>query len=166
MDDRERSIPWQSVSWVMCSRKYKVPWGSEKKNSKPKLGGTEKHLRGKDSKLRSIELKERGRHIEAGKEIGVCSHMKTFALQEERATSSSILAWRIPRTEEPGGLYRPWGHTRVWRDWATNTFFTSMVWPFKNFKQAKGSHRFSCLERIVSMAMGWMDLRTGSGQAS
>ena len=25
------------------------------------------------------------------------------------ATHSSILAWRIPRTEEPGG-YRLWGH--------------------------------------------------------
>ena len=25
-------------------------------------------------------------------------------LKEERATHSSILAWRIPRTEEPGGL--------------------------------------------------------------
>ena len=26
------------------------------------------------------------------------------------ATHSSILAWRIPGTEEPGGLYSPWGH--------------------------------------------------------
>ena len=25
-------------------------------------------------------------------------------------THSSILAWRIPWTEEPGGLYSPWGH--------------------------------------------------------
>ena len=25
-------------------------------------------------------------------------------LEEERATHSSILAWKIPRTEEPGGL--------------------------------------------------------------
>ena len=24
-------------------------------------------------------------------------------------THSSILAWKIPWTEEPGGLYRPWG---------------------------------------------------------
>ena len=27
-------------------------------------------------------------------------------LQEKMATHSSILAWRIPRTEEPGGLHR------------------------------------------------------------
>ena len=26
-------------------------------------------------------------------------------LEEEMATHSSILAWEIPRTEEPGGLY-------------------------------------------------------------
>ena len=25
------------------------------------------------------------------------------------ATHFSILAWEIPRTEEPGGLYSPWG---------------------------------------------------------
>ena len=30
-------------------------------------------------------------------------------LEEEMATHSSVLAWRIPLTEEPGG-YSPWGH--------------------------------------------------------
>ena len=30
-------------------------------------------------------------------------------LEEEMATHSSIPAWRIPWTEEPGG-YSPWGH--------------------------------------------------------
>ena len=28
-------------------------------------------------------------------------------------THSSILAWKIPRTEEPGGLYNPWGHKEL-----------------------------------------------------
>ena len=31
-------------------------------------------------------------------------------LEKEIATHSSILAWGIPWTEEPGGLYSPWGH--------------------------------------------------------
>ena len=31
-------------------------------------------------------------------------------LEEGMAPSSSILAWGIPWTEEPGGLYSPWGH--------------------------------------------------------
>ena len=31
-------------------------------------------------------------------------------LEKEMATHCSILAWRIPWTEEPGGLhYSPWG---------------------------------------------------------
>ena len=31
-------------------------------------------------------------------------------LEKEMATHSSILAWRTPWTEEPGGRYSPWGH--------------------------------------------------------
>ena len=34
-------------------------------------------------------------------------------LEKEMATHSSILAWRIPWTEEPGRLYSPWGCKRV-----------------------------------------------------
>ena len=30
-------------------------------------------------------------------------------LEKEKAPHSSILAWRIPWTKEPGGLYSPWG---------------------------------------------------------
>ena len=30
-------------------------------------------------------------------------------LEEGMATHSTILAWRIPWTEEPGGGYSPWG---------------------------------------------------------
>ena len=29
------------------------------------------------------------------------------------ATHSSILAWRVPSTEEPGGLYSPWDHKEL-----------------------------------------------------
>ena len=36
-------------------------------------------------------------------------------LEKEMATHSSILAWKIPWTEEPG----PWGRKRVRRDLAT-----------------------------------------------
>ena len=34
----------------------------------------------------------------------VCSLCREEPLEEEMATHSSILAWRIPWTEEPGGL--------------------------------------------------------------
>ena len=39
-------------------------------------------------------------------------------LEEGMATHSSILAWRIPWTEEPGGL-QSLGSQRVGHDWAT-----------------------------------------------
>ena len=39
-------------------------------------------------------------------------------LEEGMATHSSILAWRIPWTEEPGGI-QSMGSERVGHDWAT-----------------------------------------------
>ena len=35
------------------------------------------------------------------------------SLEEEIATHSSILVWKMPWTEEPGRLHSPWGHKRV-----------------------------------------------------
>ena len=43
------------------------------------------------------------------------------------ATHSSILAWRIPWTEEPGGLLFM-GSERVGHNWATNTFTSCFTW--------------------------------------
>ena len=43
-------------------------------------------------------------------------------LEKGMATHSSILAWRISRTEETGGL-QSLGLKRVGLDYATNTFF-------------------------------------------
>ena len=40
-------------------------------------------------------------------------------LEKEMATHSSILAWRIPWTEEPGGLQST-GSQRVRHDWTTS----------------------------------------------
>ena len=34
-------------------------------------------------------------------------------LEKGMAAHSSILAWRIPHTEEPGGLYSPWGRKEL-----------------------------------------------------
>ena len=52
-------------------------------------------------------------------------------LEEEMAARSSILAWRIPRTEEPGGWIVAWlqsmGSLRVRDDWVTSvSLFTFM----------------------------------------
>ena len=46
-------------------------------------------------------------------------------MEKEMATHSSILAWRIPWTKEPGGL-QSMGSQRVGHDWATNTTHGSL----------------------------------------
>ena len=44
------------------------------------------------------------------------------------APHSSVLAWKIPWTEEPGGLQSMWSQ-RVWNDRATSiSLFTFMLW--------------------------------------
>ena len=47
-------------------------------------------------------------------------------LEKRISTQSSILAWRIPWSEEPGGL-QSMGSQRVGCDWATNTFTTLLL---------------------------------------
>ena len=42
-----------------------------------------------------------------------------YPLEQEMATHSTILAWKIPRMEEPGRLYSSWGHKRVRHDLMT-----------------------------------------------
>ena len=48
-------------------------------------------------------------------------------LEKEMATHSSILAWRIPWMEEPGGLQST-GSQRVGHDWATSLAVTRVSW--------------------------------------
>ena len=49
------------------------------------------------------------KHLPAVRETRVRSLGWEDLLEKEMATHSSTLAWRIPRTEEPGRLYSPWG---------------------------------------------------------
>ena len=51
-------------------------------------------------------------------ETWVCSLSWEDPLEKGMATHSSILAWRIPWTEEPGGL-QSMGSQTVGHDWAT-----------------------------------------------
>ena len=55
-------------------------------------------------------------------------------LEEEMTTHSSILAWKIPWTEEPGGL-QPMGSQRVGHNWPTNIFSTLayLLWSVHRF---------------------------------
>ena len=50
------------------------------------------------------------------------------ALEKEMATHSSVLAWRIPGTEEPDGLPFMGSH-RIGHDWVTSFHFTfTRIW--------------------------------------
>ena len=49
------------------------------------------------------------KNLLATRETQVRSLSQEDPLEKGMAIHSSILAWRIPRTEEPGGLHSPWG---------------------------------------------------------
>jgi len=55
------------------------------------------------------------------KNLPAMQEMQVLALEKGMATHSSILAWRIPLTEEPDWLHSPWGR-RVKHERGTNTF--------------------------------------------
>ena len=50
-----------------------------------------------------------GKNLPAMQETQVRFLGQEDPLEKEMATHSSILAWEIPQTEEPGRLYSPWG---------------------------------------------------------
>ena len=59
------------------------------------------------------------KRLPAMRETWVRSLGREDPLEKETATHSSLLAWRIPWTEEPGGLQST-GSQRVGHNWATS----------------------------------------------
>ena len=53
-------------------------------------------------------------------------------LEKEMATHSSILAWKIPWTEEPGRLHST-GSQRVGHDWATSLSYFKLAYHYTMF---------------------------------
>ena len=88
-------------SWTWLSNFHFAPW--KKSNDKPR------------------EYIKKQRHHFAEKKVHlVWDFTFTFhfyALEKEMATHSSVLAWRIPETGEPGGLLSMGSH-RVRHDWS------------------------------------------------
>ena len=71
-------------------------------------------------------MSEMVRNLPAMQETWVWSLGREDTLEKGMAIHSSILAWRIPWTEDPGGLYSPWGR-RVRHDWVTNTLLFCLI---------------------------------------
>ena len=61
------------------------------------------------------------KNLPAVQETWVWSQGREDSLEKEVGSHSSTLAWKIPWTEEPGGL-QSMGSQRVRHDWMTNTF--------------------------------------------
>ena len=61
------------------------------------------------------------KNLPAMQETQIKSLGQEDPLEKEKATQSSILAWRIPWTEEPGRL-QSMGSQRIRHDGATNTY--------------------------------------------
>ena len=94
------------------------------------LGWPALHLRDTDTELRmswASLLAQMVNNLPIILETQVWSLGQEDPLEKGMATHSSIPAWKIPWTEEPGGL-QSMGSQRVGHDWKTNTFTFSFFW--------------------------------------
>ena len=151
---RERSRTWKSNYWVLGGaeetedREMSAPWDRQRKET----GRSRRGQRGRDSrfcrcfwmpillifKINFTCLVARmAKNLPAMHEIWVRFLGREDPLEEEMAPHSSILAWRIPWTEEPGGLQsmgsQRVGHFMEYNLYAVQyTCFTCTVWVLTN----------------------------------
>ena len=103
-------------------------------------------------------------------ETQVWSLGQEYPLQKEMATHSGILAWRIPWTEEPGGLYSPWGRKK---SNTTEQLTLSLSWLNDSWVKILESFikikfyliKFLIKRNLVPKALGsssWAKIRLGS----
>ena len=74
------------------------------------------------------------------RETWVRSLRREDPLEKKMATHSSILAWKIPWTEEPGRL-QSLGSQTVGHDWATSL---SLSWPWWDFPCGSAGKESTC----------------------
>ena len=81
-----------------------------------------------------------GKELPAEQEMWVPSLGGGNPQEKEMATHSSILAWEILWTEEPGS---PWGHKRVRHNLAIKDTHI-ILFSFPPLSRHSGSYRFGC----------------------
>ena len=88
-------------------------------------------------------------------QVVVCIRIHSFFskqfpsyVEKEMATHSSTLAWRIPWTEEPGGL-QSMGLQRVRQDWETS---------LSSYEYTTGCLSISLSMGIANFGLGWIKL--------
>ena len=78
------------------------------------------------------------------------------------ATHSTILAWKIPWTEEPGGLWSM-GLQRVGHDWASNT--TQLLKLIKEIQNKPSYWSCKSLSWMRMAAMHWLEVSFSHSQS-
>ena len=96
--------------------------------------------------LKNVLVAQRVKSLPETQEIQVRSLGQEDPLEEEMATHSSTLAWKIPWTEEPGRL-QSMGSQTVGHDWATS--WASLV--------AQTVKRLSAMQETRVWSLGWED---------
>ena len=86
------------------------------------------------------------KNLPAMQETWVWSLGQKGPLEKGTATHSSILAWRIPWTEEPDGL-QSMGSQRARHDWVTNAFIEENVVKVLDNKIIKHQSRKNIMKR-------------------
>ena len=88
-------------------------------------------------------------------ETWVWSQGREDSLEKGMGTHSSILAWRIPRTGKPGGLWSM-GLQRVGYNWVTDTFTFHTWFLYKvSFKLVRAWIRTSTFSCWIAFMDSW-----------
>ena len=106
------------VSWV-------VRWSIEMKRKLFEWWG--RSLKKSRENIRTSLVAQMVKHLSKMREIHVRSLGREDTLEEDMATHSSTIAWKIPWMEEPDRL-QAMGSQRVGHDWATSLTHSEKTW--------------------------------------
>ena len=78
------------------------------------------------------------------------------ALEKDMATHSSVLAWRIPGTAEPGGGFSPWGRTESDTTEVTQHWLSSRLLPCPGYCKYCWSEHWGTVSSSIMIFSGYM----------
>ena len=136
-DSLEKEMATQSSTFA-----WKIPWteepgrlqpmGSQKtSNNQTRLGNFTKWIMVATCHYSVIHMAQMIKHMSSMLETWVRSLGREDPLEKEMATHSTTLAWKIPWTEEPGGIQST-GSQRVGHDWPTLLYFYFSLYRLQN----------------------------------
>ena len=122
----EDILPWYGNKKCWCRNNQLQQWGwIETLEADAYISRNLTYERNGRCIKRASLVAQRLKCLPPMQETQVLSLGREDPLEKEMVTHSSILAWRIPWMEEPGGL-QSMGLQRVRHNWATSLHFTSL----------------------------------------